>query len=216
MGIIDSVLGNKNKDGSPELSTGYDPYGAATQHIDPSVIPLMNAPQTANAQIAQFATDNTEVVERFKEGLRGKRFVTRYNTKTGREEVVEEVFSTPAMNETGVSELTRELEMYLNKTFILTNVPKEDRERIDRRLRIIWSTLAIKLVENAHKYELDKSRRSGIIHEFVFTVESNMMRGYEDGERGKYYGSQRTVQTISQHGAIASQVQQEKKRGIFG
>lgn len=214
MSWFDSIIGNNKKDSNPQAIVGNDPYGQMSQSIDPSIIPLMNAPATANAQIAQFATESKEIIENFRDGLRGYRIVKRYNVDTRREEIVKEVFGSPVMNEKGVNELCRELELYLSKTYILSNIPTEDRKRVDAMLRIIWKSINHKLIVNAVQYELDKTRRPGVVHEMVFIIERNTMRSYQDGERGKFYGSQRTVQTISQTGSITSAP--TEKKGLFG
>lgn len=212
MGLLGELLGRGDKGGpEPDMSSGYAPM---TQAIDPTLMPLLNAPQMANAQIAQAATDNSDVIKRFREGLTGKREVKEFNVKTGRAEVKTVVFAEPAMNETGISEMCRELEMYLNKTFILSNVPNADKRRLDAMGRIIWKTLNQKLIVNAIRYDLDKTRRPNIVHEMVFNILFNAMRSFEDGERPKYYGSQRTVQTISTQNTGGPGVPQ--KRNMFG
>ena len=197
------------------IQAPMDPYGQINQGIDPSMIPLLNAPSMANFQIAQSATNNEEVVSRFKEGLRGFKTVKRFNVNTGKTEDFVETFSERSMNETGVNELARELETYLGKSFILSNIPKEDKRRIDALGRIVWGTLNRKLIVNADRYELDKTRRATIVHEMVFTILSNVMRSFDDGmgaERSKFYGSQRTVQSINQTGSLPQPV----KKSMWG
>lgn len=197
------------------MQVPQDPYGQLNQQMDPSMIPLLNAPQMANYQIAQTATNNDEVISKFKEGLRGYKIVKKFNVKTGMTEDSVETFAERSMNETGVNELSRELETYLGKSFILSNIPKEDKRRVDALGRIVWGTLNRKLIVNADRYELDKTRRATIVHEMVFTILSNVMRSLDDGmgaERSKFYGSQRTVQTINQTGSMPQPV----KKSMWG
>lgn len=191
--ILDSVLGRNKEQQSPN----YDPYAQMTQQLDPQTAALLNSPQMQNAQIAHQATDNDPTIENFREGLRGYRISYVMNPTTGVQEEKKIIFGKPAMNEEGINEMVTELQMYLSKTYILSNVPKDERRRIDAMLRIIWSALNQKLIINAKLYELDKSRRPTIVHNMIFIINANTMRGYEDGERGKYYGSNRVLQTIT-------------------
>jgi hypothetical protein len=190
-------------------------YEQVMQHIDPATVGLLNSPQMQNAQIAQQATDNDDTVTNFRDGLRGFTVKVEMDLVTGKKTEVKKVFGKPAMNEEGVNELTAELQMYLSKTYILSNVPKDDKRRIDAMARIIWSGLNQKLIINAQRYELDKSRRPTIVHTMVFIIIANAMRGYEDGERGKYYGSNRVVQTISTQNSGAP-VPKSGLKGMFG
>jgi hypothetical protein len=167
------------------------------------MIPLLNSPNSGSAQIVQQMTDNTEVIQNFKDGLRGWKIEKKYNPETEQMEERPVRFSDPAMNETGVNELARDLEMYLSKPFIMSNFPTADKLRIDRMMVIIGKNVAQKMIINAVKYELDKSRRGSIVRQMVFIVYANAMRSFEDGERPRAYGSHKTVQTINQQGNYA-------------
>lgn len=203
MGLLDSVLGNKGKDNTPDMHVqgGMDPYAQMVQPgFDPSMIPLINSPSTSSYQVIQAMTDNAEIIQQFKDGLRGWKMTSKFNPQTETMEPVKEVFAEPAMNETGVGEIGRDLEMYLSKPFIMTNFPTADKSRIDMMMVIIGKNLAQKMIINSVKYELDKSRRGSIVRQIVLIVWANTMRGFEDGERPRAYGSHKTVQTINTQG----------------
>lgn len=194
---------------------GDDQYGQYSQMIDPNALALMNAPTETTQGMAEFTTNNEEPIEKFKEGLRGYRQTKEYDLQTGQTRVVIHQFGEPAMNDQGVNELGRDLDMYLSKPFILSNVPKEDKKRIDAMMKIIWKRISSKLVVNAKRYQLDKSRRPSIVAEMVTMIYLNMLRSYNDGERPLMYGAHKTLQTISTHNQNAGQPAQAKKWGIF-
>ena len=210
---MDNIFGRKTSDGSQQNTSQDNYYAELAKHIDPSVPGLLNAPQLANAAIAAQATDNDDTIRDFRDGLRGYRELKRMNPMTGMEDVLIERFGEPAMNEEGINELVAELRMYLSKTYILSAIPKEDKRRIDAMTRIVWKSLNVKLIVNAQKYELDKTRRPTIVHTMVFIIISNVYRGFgETPEVGKYYGSNKRVETYNSNAPQAQPV----KKGWFG
>lgn len=216
MGVMDTILGNKGKDNMPDTGfPGMDTYAPmAQQGFDPSMIPLLQGgPQGPSSQMAQFMTDNESVVAEFRDGLRGWRVAKVVNEATG--DVKEEIerFADPAMNETGVMEICRDLSTYLSKPFIMSNFPTADKRRIDLMMKYIGKNIAQKLIVNAVDYDLDKTRRGSIVRQVVYLTWANAMRSFEDGERPRVYGSQKTVQTISQSGNLPVQPQ---KKSWFG
>lgn len=219
MGFLDTIIGgSKGKDNAPGMDMGnsMDPYGQFNQGIDPGMMQLLNSPGgQGNAQIAQFAIENDQIIEDIKEELRGYRVNKRFNIETKKEETEKVKFGEPIMNDTGINETCRILRLFLSKPFLLSNFPKEDRPRIDRMMMILWKKLAAKYAICADQYELDRSRRSDIAFSIVSVVYMNIMRSYEDGERPRMYGSHKTVQSIQQSGLVGG-APQKKLFGIFG
>lgn len=213
MGILDAVLGKGKTDTGNDPMIGYDPYGSMSQPIDPQLFPLINAPSSGSPEIAQYTTDNEEVIQKFRAGLQGYKLEFNYNIETGKKEKEIVKFGERALNDEGVNELCRDLELYLSKPFILSNFPESDKTRIDVIMKVIWKTTSSKLIVNAQKYDLDKSRRPSIVREMVFIIYSNIMRSYEDGERPKLYGTQKQVMHTSINQPFNNM---QPKRGIFG
>lgn len=218
MGFLDFVMGKKGDESSGGTgSMGVDPYGQYSQGIDPAMMSLLNAPQgQGQAQIAQFAIDNDDIIETIKHELSGKRTVRKYNMDTKKEEIEVETFGTPIMNDKGINETCRILRMFLSKPFLLSNFPKEDRPRIDRMMVILWKKLASKYATMVDDYEIDRNRRSDIAFSIVSMVYMNIMRSYEDGERPRMYGSHKTIQSIQQNTTGNVSAQPKKFLGIFG
>jgi hypothetical protein len=214
--------GGKNKDSQgPVLDMasplGSDPYGPLVQPMDPSMMGMLNAPNTgSNAQIAQYAVDNDDIVETIKSELRGYRIVQEYDIEK-KEYVAKEIrFGDPVMNEMGVNETCRILRMFLSKPFVLSNFPKEDRPRIDMMMKILWKKLAAAYATKAHDYEIDRTRRSTLAFSIVSTVYMNIMRSYEDGERPRMYGSHKTLQSIQQYAQPQAAPQKKFLGGLLG
>lgn len=216
MSIIDRILGRSDKSGgaNEEMIMGADPYGQYSQMIDPNAMALMNAPNRTSRDMAEFTTSNEEPIEKFKEGLRGLRQYKSYNIHTGQTEIKSEKFGEPALNDEGINELGRDLDMYLSKPFILSNIPKEDKKRIDAMMKIIWKRISSKLIVNAKKYHLDKSRRPSIVAEMMMMIYLNTLRSYNDGERPLMYNTHKTLQTISSNNT-PQMAPQPKKWGLF-
>lgn len=222
MGFLDFVMGkNKTDQTGPPMDVGggmvgMDPYGPMAQGIDPATMQLLNAPGgQGNAQIAQFAIDNDEIIDTIKSELEGYRIVKKYDMDSKQMKDERETFGEPIMNEKGINETCRILRMFLSKPFLLSNFPKEDRKRIDTMMQILWKKLAGKYAVMAESYGLDRSRRSDLAFSITMMVYMNIMRSYEDGERPRMYGSHKTVQSIQQTSS-AFQQPQKKFLGIFG
>jgi hypothetical protein len=219
MGVLDSIMGgSKGKDGDvPQMQFGADPYAQMAQPFDPSAMQLLNAPQgSANAQIAEFATSNDDIIEYIKEELRGYRIIRKYNMETKQEENTRQPFGVSVMNDEGINEVCRILRMFLSKPFLLSNFEKEDRYRIDMMMMILWKKLAAKFATCADKYELDRSKRSDLAFSIVSIVYMNVMRSYEDGERPRMYGSHKTINSIQQYGNTPNSGQEKKGWSLFG
>lgn len=214
MGIFDAILGRGGK--NDEFMQGgmypQDPYAQITQPIDPQLFPLINSPPGGGSELAQKTLDNQETIEQFRNGLKGYRKRKDFDIVTGKEVITIEKFGEPVMNENGINELCRDLEMYLSKPFILSNFPEKDKPRIDKMMTSIWRRVASKLIVNATRYELDKTRRPSITMQMVFIIYANIMRSYEDGERPRLYGTQKQVI----HQSSYTNPTMQPKKNIFG
>lgn len=216
MGLLDSILRKDSRTDAtnlPDVNVN-DPYSQMGQPFDPMSMQLLNAPNVqANAQIAQFAIDNDDIVENIKEELRGYRVIREFDMD--KNAVVEKKikFGDAVMNDTGINETCRVLRMFLSKPFLLSNFKEEDRYRIDMMMLILWKKLASKYAIMHQAYELDRNRRSDLAFSIVSMVYMNIMRSFEDGERPKMYGSHKTVQSIQQNGMA---IPQKKSWSLFG
>lgn len=219
MGFLDAIMRrNDGKDSTtiPEVDIRNDQLAAFSQPIDPMTMQMLNAPQgQANAQIAQFAIENDDIVEQIKQELRGYRYEKTYDPikKIEKLEVIK--FGDPIMNDLGINETCRILRMFLSKPFLLSNFPESDRGRIDMMMKILWKKLASKYAILGEKYALDKTRRSDLAFSIVMIVYMNIMRSFEDGERPRMYGSHKTLQNIQQYQNPMGG-QEKKGWSIFG
>lgn len=162
--------------------------------------------------LAGVTIDNKEIVEEFRAKLRGYKLKKTYDPRTGEEKTEPEKFGEPFCNDDGINELSGDLAIYTSKIWILSNIPKNESNMIKNIIFTIALDTSFKIAMNTRKWNVDKTRRSTILDLFVFTIYSNIMRGYDDGERTKLYPTQRHMTSTS----IMPGMMQPEKKSIFG
>lgn len=227
MGVFEKLL--KRKDTEPSMVPSPEEY---MQEMSPGMggpnsyggsvynDPLsMSNPQISSFRdnedmvgLASITLDNEDVIEKFRAKLRGFNIKKKYNPKTQSEEEEIVRFGKPFCNDDGINEITGDLELLCSKIITLGNVPKNKEDMIPKLIKNISWSVSTKIVMNNEKWNVDRSRRSTVMDLFRTIAWTNMMRGYEDGERIKMYKSQR--QTINTN--LQGMVPQQEKKSLFG
>lgn len=233
MGIFEKILRrNTNNNGpgivnSPEEFMGtMDPgalgvgqYGSGMGNPMPP--PGMGMPdplmgmyreQSDMTGLATITLDNKDIVEAFRDKLRGYRIKKTYDVSTGKEVETKESFGSPFATEDGINDIVGDLAMYTSRAFTLTNIPKSDKRIINKMLYNLAIDTALKWTMNSERWHIDRTKRSAIMDLFMSIVHASMMRGYDDGERMKLYGTQKNITTTQ----IMPHMNPEQKKSLFG
>jgi hypothetical protein len=175
---------------------------------------MMNQPvfqnfreQEAMVGLANVTLDNNENIEEFASKLRGYRIIVEPDLNTGRPVQRIQRYGKPFCNDDGINELVGDLRVYLSKGWMLSNIPKADRSFINNMCMVVAIEIGEKMAMNVEKWAIDRTRMSTVSSLFVFTVFSNVMRSYEDGERTKLYPTQKNINMTS----MLPHMQQQKK-----
>lgn len=227
MGAFDNLMKRKGTEPSmvPLPTQALQDINNSLPGFDNTNQPMMDPLSMTSHQIAPYkdnidmvglaniTIDNKEVVEEFRNKLRGYRIKKSLDFNTGKEKIAKEFFGEPFCSEDGINELCGDLAMFLSKVYILSNVPKAEEKMIKKMcLDIAYDTL-VKVGMNVNRWKIDKTKRSTIMNIFAMTIWSNIMRGYDEGERIKLYRSQHTnINTNIQQGMP----QQQEKKSLFG
>jgi len=227
MGVFERLL--KRKDTEPSMVpvpedlmgmgnglNGAGSYGGSIGYPDPL---SMSSPQIGPYKdnidmvgLASITIDNDDVIEKFRSKLRGYAIKKKYNNQTQKQEEEIIKFGEPFCNDDGINEITGDLELLCSKIITLGNIPKSKESMIPKLIRNVSFSVSTKIVMNNLKWNVDRTRRSTVMDLFRTIAWTNMMRGYDDGERIKLYQSQK--QTINT--TLMGNAQQPEKKSLFG
>lgn len=218
MGLFDSLLGrNKNNDmgmeagmmspmpmdsfmGFPGMQQGMPGIGNINDHQN-------------NTNIAQVTLETDDVVEKFRNTLKGFEIKKRYNpvTKKVEEETIR--FGSRFCNDEGINVLTGNLRMHLNKHIMLSNIPDKKIDMINKWMLHISADISKQIRVNQRRWQVNRSLRSNVTNEMARLIESTMLRGLGAGERTGLYGTMKTINTnvTNAQGTLPTQ-----NKGIFG
>lgn len=226
MGVFERLL--KRKDTEPSMAVpedlmgmgnslnGTGSYGGSIGYPDPlSMSNPQIGPYKDNIDmvgLASITIDNDDVIEKFRSKLRGYAIKKRYNNHTQKQEEEIIKFGEPFCNDDGINEITGDLELLCSKIITLGNIPKSKESMIPKLIRNVSFSVSTKIVMNNLKWNVDRTRRSTVMDLFRTIAWTNMMRGYDDGERIKLYQSQK--QTINT--TLMGNAQQPEKKSLFG
>lgn len=199
---------------------GLNPGMMGPQGFDaPMPDPMtMNQPMFQNFKdqqelngLVSITIDNSEILEDFTTKLRGYRIKKEFDLKTGTVKPKLIKVGRPFCSDDGINEMAGDLQMYLSKGFMLTNIPKNERIVINKMMIIIGHEVSAKLLMNVEEWQVDRTRMSTITTSFITIVWANFMRGFEDGERTKLYPTQKNISMTS----TLPHLQQPQKRNIM-
>lgn len=173
-------------------------FGMDAPMPDPTM--LANQPILQNfreqeemAGLSRVTLDNDSAIDDFASKLRGFRVRYDIDMQTGLPQKRVERFGKPFCNESGVNELIGDLRMYMNKAIMLSNIPKSERDMIDKWCLVVAIDTMEKIAMNTEAWSVDRSKRSTILDLFMGAIWFNMMRAYEDGERRKLYPGEKNI-----------------------
>jgi hypothetical protein len=156
--------------------------------------------------------DNSSLLIRIEQYLRGQLKVEERDPKTGKVESKWKKFGEPKMNELGIQSVLMEVSSFLDKNTIMGFMP--DRERLDT----IWERWAIEftmfLASNKKHFEIVPSYRGMLLWHITLNVLITMQRSLEGNEKQGVYKQLRRVenQTLPMN---YQNMTQQKPNGMF-
>ena len=227
MGVFEKLLRRKDSEpamasvpeeflGMGNASNSNGSYGGSIGYPDPlSISSPQIGPYKDNIDmvgLASITIDNDDVIEKFRSKLRGYTIKKSYNNVTQKQEEEIVKFGEPFCNDDGINEISGDLELLCSKIITLGNIPKSKENMIPKLIRNISFSVSTKIVMNNERWKVDRTRRSTVMDLFRTIAWTNMMRGYDDGERIKLYQSQK--QTINT--TLMGNAQQPEQKSLFG
>lgn len=180
--------------------------------------------QTNNStfELGQLALDPDEDIEQFKSWLRGYKIEAVEDNK-GNVTLKKIQTGAKLMNDMGTNAMAGIARIYFGKTFILTNFTSGgagDGNKTDVALTVIRNrcknaalNIIPALMINRVEWEINESNRGIIFNILCDMIEASLLRSLDDGERKKYYNTQKTVQHLNQQQNMNDL---GKKKGILG
>lgn len=180
--------------------------------------------QTNNStfELGQLALDPDEDIEQLKSWLRGYKIEAVEDNK-GNVTLKKIQTGAKLMNDEGTNAVAGHIRIYFSKTFILTNYTsggagdgnKTDAAIAVIRKRCMYACLNLipPLTFKRREWEIDEANRALILDTITNMIEASLLRSLDDGERKKYYNTQKTVQHLNQQQNMNDL---GKKKGILG
>lgn len=173
-------------------------------------------------ELGQLALDPDEDIEQLKSWLRGYK-IEAVEDKHGNVTLKKVQTGAKLMNDEGTNAIAGLIRIYFSKTFILTNFTsggagdgnKTDVAIKEIRKRCMYACLNIipPLTFKRKEWEIDQANRGLILDTICNMIEASLLRSLDDGERKKYYNTQKTVQHLNQQQNMNDL---GKKKGILG
>jgi hypothetical protein len=172
---------------------------------------LMRQADNPSFELGQLALDPNEDIEQFKSFLRGY-VIQQAEDEKGNPTLKKIVTGAPLMNEKGVEAIAGSMRVYGGKNFVLTNYTsgnssqggKIDQAIKDIRKRVLWAgiKMSVALGINRIEWGRDSSARLVIINMYTDVLEATLLRSLDDGERRKYYNTQKQITHTNQQQMI--------------
>lgn len=229
MGALDTLKSLLGKDKEKELQQAYE-QGQSNPSIMPTspaesaqTLQMLGQNNSNTFELGQLALDPDEDIEQFKSFLRGYRIqaVENNDGTVGYKKVD---IGQALMNDKGVNAVAGSIRNYMGKTFILTNYTSGSEgagDKTDKAILVIKNrckhagiNMIATLTLKRREWGIDDINRGLILNTYCDMVEASLYRSLDDGERKKYYNTQKTVQHLNQQQNMNDM---QKKRGsLFG
>ena len=214
MGALDSLKNLIGKgDTEKQISEAYE-QGRNNPNINPTssveaaqTMHLMNQGMGGAYELGQLALDSNNDIEEFKSFLRGYR-VEQREDNAGNIVLVKVDLGEALMNEKGVNFMVGNLRLYYSKSFLLTNYTSGGEGmsgKIDKAIEMIHVrckhaaiSMIIVLTLKRRDWDIKEQSRLSITNAYTDAVEASLLRSLDDGERRKYYNTQKEVRNINQ------------------